>query len=170
MYDRRSGTRFYRLFGRKAICRVHSLVFRPSGRSGYSTLHIASEAQPLSLIYTQVANIFQIMYSAVVCAFAIVRSMGPISRMRMYRSSYHWFVAWYIRSDRLMYTMSPRFILIVRTRCSGRRVVWFDTGTGLSSSGRDADSTAIVFVGVEQNEGSEDVEEIPMEVVTTQQE
>jgi hypothetical protein len=52
----------------------------------------------------------------------------------------------------------------------GRRGEGIDTGFGLSLSGRGAGGTAIVFADVEQNEGSEDIEEVPREVGTTQPE
>ena len=71
-------------------------------------------------------------------------------------------------------TLTPRFILSIREMyvrdVRGRRGSGIDTGFGLSSSGRDAGGTAIVFADVEQNERSEGIEEIPMEVGTTQPE
>ncbi|KAF8553933.1 hypothetical protein OG21DRAFT_1603838 [Imleria badia] len=70
-----------------------------------------------------------------------------------------------------MYTLTPRFIVSVRELYArdvrGRRGEGIDTGFGLSS-GRGAGGTAIVFADVEQNEGSEDVEEVPREAVATQ--
>ena len=72
-----------------------------------------------------------------------------------------------------MYTLTPRFIMGIRetyTRdVQGRRGSGIDIGFGLSS-GRDAGGTVFVFADVEQNERSKDVEEIPMEVGTTQPE
>ncbi|KAF8548549.1 hypothetical protein OG21DRAFT_749256 [Imleria badia] len=71
-----------------------------------------------------------------------------------------------------MYTLTPRFILSIRELyardVAGRRGEGIDTGFGLSLSGRDAVGTAMVFADVQQNGRSEDVEEIPMEVATTQ--
>ena len=73
-----------------------------------------------------------------------------------------------------LYTLTPRFILSIREMYArdvqGRRGSGIDTGFGLSSPGCDAGGTAIVFADVEQNERSEGVEEIPMEVGTTQPE
>jgi hypothetical protein len=73
-----------------------------------------------------------------------------------------------------MYTLSPRFILSIwelhPRDLEGRCGEGIDTGFGLSLSGRDAGGTAILFTDVEQNEGSEDIEEVPREVVTTQSE
>ncbi|KAF8549537.1 hypothetical protein OG21DRAFT_1488441 [Imleria badia] len=72
-----------------------------------------------------------------------------------------------------MYTLSPRFILSTRELYArdvqGRCVGGIDSGFGLSLSGCEAVGT-IVFADVEQNERSEDVEEIAMEVVTSQPE
>ncbi|KAF8553916.1 hypothetical protein OG21DRAFT_1509561 [Imleria badia] len=64
--------------------------------------------------------------------------------------------------------MSIRELYARDVQC--RRGGGIDTGFGLSLSGRGAGGTGIVFADVEQNEGSEDVEEIPMEVVTIQSE
>ncbi|KAF8548556.1 hypothetical protein OG21DRAFT_1489305 [Imleria badia] len=70
-----------------------------------------------------------------------------------------------------MYTLTPRFILSIRElyarEVQGRRGGGIDSGFGLSLSSRDAGGTEIVFADVEQNEGSGDVEEIPMEFGTT---
>ena len=73
-----------------------------------------------------------------------------------------------------IYTLTPRFIMSVRELYAhdlrGRCVGGIDTGFGLSLSGRDIGATAIMFADVEQNEVSEDVDEIAMDVVTTQPE
>ena len=69
-----------------------------------------------------------------------------------------------------IFTLSPRFILSIRELYArdvqGRRGEAIDTGFGLSS-GCGAGGTAIVFADVEQKEGSEAVEEVPREVVTS---
>ncbi|KAF8553295.1 hypothetical protein OG21DRAFT_1485495 [Imleria badia] len=71
-----------------------------------------------------------------------------------------------------IYTLTPRFILNMRELYAhdvqGRRGEGIDTGFGVSLSGRDAGGMEMVFADVEQNEELDDVEEIPMEVVTTQ--
>ena len=67
-----------------------------------------------------------------------------------------------------VFTLSPRFIISIRelyardVQC--RRGEGIDTWFGLTSSGRGAAhvETAMVFAGAVQNEGSEDIEEIPM--------
>ncbi|KAF8548545.1 hypothetical protein OG21DRAFT_1516179 [Imleria badia] len=73
-----------------------------------------------------------------------------------------------------IYALTPRFIMSIRELYArnvlGRRGEGIDTGFGLSLSDRGAVGTAIVFADVQQNEGSDDVEDIPMEVVTTQAE
>lgn len=73
-----------------------------------------------------------------------------------------------------MYTLTPRFIMSVRELYArdvrGGHGEGVDTGFGLSSSGRGAGGTGIVFADVERNEGMDDVEEIPMEVGTTRPE
>ena len=73
-----------------------------------------------------------------------------------------------------IYTLTPRFILSVRELYArdvqSGRGEGIDTGFGLPSTGRGAGGTGIVFADVEQNEGLEDVEGIPMEVETTQPE
>ncbi|KAF8553945.1 hypothetical protein OG21DRAFT_1497349, partial [Imleria badia] len=62
-----------------------------------------------------------------------------------------------------MITLTTRFIMSIRELhahdVQGRRGEGIDTGFGLPSSGR---GSAIVLADVEQNEGLEDVEEIPM--------
>ena len=69
-----------------------------------------------------------------------------------------------------MFTLSPRFILSIRELYArdvqGRRGEGIDTGFGLSS-GRGAGRSAFAFADVEQNEGSEDIEEVPRGVATT---
>ena len=71
-----------------------------------------------------------------------------------------------------MYTLSPRFILSIRELYArdveGRRGEGIDTGFGLSSSGRGAVVTPIAFTDVEQVQGVEVIEEIPMEDGKTQ--
>ncbi|KAF8548554.1 hypothetical protein OG21DRAFT_749816 [Imleria badia] len=73
-----------------------------------------------------------------------------------------------------MYALSPRSILNIRKLYArdvqGRRGDGIDSGFGLSSSGRGAGGTEIVFADVEQSHELEDLEEIPMEVMTTQPE
>ena len=63
-----------------------------------------------------------------------------------------------------IFTLTPRFILNIRELYArdvqGRRGGGIDTGFGLSLSGHEAGRTAMVFMDVEQNEGSEDVEEV----------
>jgi hypothetical protein len=70
-----------------------------------------------------------------------------------------------------LFTQIPRFIMSIREMYAhgarGGRGDGIDTGFGLTSSGRDAGRTAIVFADV-QDEGLEDIEEIPMEVGTIQ--
>ena len=65
-----------------------------------------------------------------------------------------------------MFTLTPRFILSIRELYArdvqSRHGSGIDTGFGLSSSGREAGGAAMVFAGVEQNEGLEDVEEMLM--------
>lgn len=51
----------------------------------------------------------------------------------------------------------------------GKRGEGIDTGFGLAS-GRDFGGSAVVFADVEQNEGVEDIEEVPREGGTTQPE
>lgn len=66
-----------------------------------------------------------------------------------------------------IFTLTPRFILNIRELYThdgqGRLGEGIDTGFGLSSSGRGAVGTAMVFANAEQNEGSDDTEEIRME-------
>jgi len=73
-----------------------------------------------------------------------------------------------------LFTLIPRFILSIREMYArdvhGRRGSGIDTGFGLSSSGRDAGGTAVVFADVEQDEDLECVGEASMEVGTTQPE
>ena len=69
-----------------------------------------------------------------------------------------------------VFTLSPRFIMSIRELYThdvqGRRGEGIDTGFGLSSDCGAGRST-IVFVDVEQNEGSEHIEEVPRGVATT---
>ena len=69
-----------------------------------------------------------------------------------------------------IYTLTPRFILNMRELYArdsrGRREGQIDTGFGLSTP--VPDGTMMVFADAEQNEGLGDVEDIPMEVGTTQ--
>jgi hypothetical protein len=71
-----------------------------------------------------------------------------------------------------LFTLVPRFIVSIREMYARDvhrgRGDGIDTGFGLMSSGCNAGGTAIVFADVGQNEGLEDVEEIPMEVGTIQ--
>lgn len=73
-----------------------------------------------------------------------------------------------------MFTLTPRFIVSIRELYArdvqDRRGGGIDTGFGLSFSGRGAVGTGNAITDVEQNEGSENVEEIPREVVITQPE
>ena len=70
-----------------------------------------------------------------------------------------------------LFTLTPRFIVSIRelyardVHCG--RGEGIDTGFGLTS-GRSAVETAIVFADAVQNEGPEDIEEVPREVRTTQ--
>ena len=70
----------------------------------------------------------------------------------------------------LVFTLSPRFILSIRDLYArdvqGRHGEGIDTGFGLSSDCGAGRST-IVFVDVEQNEGSEDIEKVPRGLATT---
>ncbi|KAG8212945.1 hypothetical protein J3R82DRAFT_11307 [Butyriboletus roseoflavus] len=70
-----------------------------------------------------------------------------------------------------MYALTPRFITSMRELYArdvqGKRGGGIDTAFGLSLSGHDAGGTAIVFADVGQTEGSEDFEEIPMEMMKT---
>ena len=67
-----------------------------------------------------------------------------------------------------IFTLIPRFIVSTRVmyarNAHGARGDGIDTDFGLVSSGRDAG--AIAFMDIGQNEGCEDVEEIPMELGT----
>ena len=69
-----------------------------------------------------------------------------------------------------IFTLIPRFIVSTRVmyarNAHGARGDGIDTDFGLVSSGRDAGGRAIVFMDIGQNEGCEDVEEIPMELGT----
>ena len=69
-----------------------------------------------------------------------------------------------------IFTLTPRFILNIRELYArdvqGRRGGGIDTAFGLSLSGHEAGRTAMVFMDVEQNEGSEDVEEVGIVSVT----
>ena len=66
-----------------------------------------------------------------------------------------------VLEDVPFFTLTPRFILSIREMYAhdvqGRHGSGIDTGFGLSSSGRDAGGTAIVFADVEQDEDFEDV-------------
>ena len=63
-----------------------------------------------------------------------------------------------------LFTLTPRFIISIRelyardVQC--RRGEGIDTGFGLTS-GRGAVEAEVVFAGAGQNEGTEDIEEIP---------
>jgi hypothetical protein len=69
-----------------------------------------------------------------------------------------------------IYTLTPRFILNLRELYArdvrGRREGKVDTGFGLSSPGPDG--MVMVFADAGQNEGLGDIEEMLMEVGTTQ--
>lgn len=71
-----------------------------------------------------------------------------------------------------MVSLSSRFILSIRAlyaqNVQGRHGEGIDTGFGLSSSSRSNVGAALVFADVEQNAGSQDVEEVPMRVGTNQ--
>ncbi|KAF8442247.1 hypothetical protein L210DRAFT_1054374 [Boletus edulis BED1] len=70
-----------------------------------------------------------------------------------------------------LFTLLPRFIMSIRELYArdvqGRRGEGIDTGFGLTSSDQEASETALVFVGVEEAEGLEDVEETDMDSMTT---
>ncbi|KAF8135150.1 hypothetical protein EV363DRAFT_1582330 [Boletus edulis] len=70
-----------------------------------------------------------------------------------------------------LFTLLPRFIMSIRELYArdvqGRRGEGIDTGFGLTSSDQEAGETALVFVGVEEAEGLEDVEETDMDSMTT---
>ncbi|KAF8552055.1 hypothetical protein OG21DRAFT_1511989 [Imleria badia] len=72
-----------------------------------------------------------------------------------------------------IFTLAHRFIMSIRELYAydvqGRRGGRIDTGFGLSFSDRGAVGTVLVFADVEPNEGSADVEEILLEVGTTQE-
>ncbi|KAF8551160.1 hypothetical protein OG21DRAFT_1513129 [Imleria badia] len=73
-----------------------------------------------------------------------------------------------------MYILTSRFILSIRELYArdvgGGHGEGIDSGFGLSSPGHGAGRTEIVFADVEQNEGSEDIEEVAREVMGTQSE
>ena len=73
-----------------------------------------------------------------------------------------------------IFILTPRFVMSIRELhardVQGRCGEGIDSGFGLLSSRHGAVGTVIMFADVEQDEGSEDVEEVPREVVTTQSE
>ena len=73
-----------------------------------------------------------------------------------------------------LFTLVPRFVVSTREMyaCDVQGIGGggIDTGFGLSSSGRDAGGTTIIFADVGQDEDFEDVEETSMGVGTTQPE
>ncbi|KAF8549535.1 hypothetical protein OG21DRAFT_1525726 [Imleria badia] len=128
--------------------------------------------QPTTLIWMKMATILQITHSAMMCILAIVQ-FGRQS-LQMYCLTKQW------QSNRYLILLSHPFPVPAPlpsknpdlptglTITFRRRGEGIGTGFGLSLSGRDAVGTAIVFTDVQQNGRSEDVEEIPMEVATTQ--
>ncbi|KAF8554411.1 hypothetical protein OG21DRAFT_1508951, partial [Imleria badia] len=103
-----------------------------------------------------------IFYFFAVFLFALIDLLSTLG----YLATEGWPLA--VRCTMPMYTLTPRFIMSIRELYAqdgqGRRGGGIDTGFGLSLPGHDEVGTAIVFADVEQNEGSVDIEEIPVEL------